>query len=456
MKTTLLASTMLILAACGTQSPAPVTSGYSRMPWEPKLRKVETTAAVQNQVQLAQQKQIAMANQNTGTYRLTGGNRNSQTLAAPAQPAPRLQPVVAPTMVQPTIQTENLMAQSIQRAQAVQPAAGPVSVPQKTAAPAATKATPRMGTHVVQQGDTIYSLSRKYGVSVGQMLSANNKTDAAISTGEILFVPSLKPATVGQLAETQAPAQKYSLTRKTVTQSQPTTLARARQAVQSVTSIEPAAGPTALPKKANTQISYKTHHVKAGETLYRIGRAYGVTPFDLMAANNFDKPQDLMAGTSIKIPVANTGTSAQQIAETVKINQKLAQSKGMVWPAKGKILANYGQQGQGITHTGVNIALPENTPVAASESGTVIYADDGLKSYGNLVLIRHADGLVTAYAHNNQLAVVKDQKVKKGQTIAYSGKTGGVKTPQLHFEVRRNAQAINPLTILPKMNVASR
>jgi murein DD-endopeptidase MepM/ murein hydrolase activator NlpD len=97
---------------------------------------------------------------------------------------------------------------------------------------------------------------------------------------------------------------------------------------------------------------------------------------------------------------------------------------------------------------GLNIAAATGEPVRASADGVVTYAGDQLPGYGNLLLVRHADGYVTAYAHNDRLAVRKDEKVRQGQVIAFAGATGNVESPQLHFEIRRGVKAIDPMTFL--------
>ncbi|MDD9912858.1 MAG: peptidoglycan DD-metalloendopeptidase family protein [Alphaproteobacteria bacterium] len=426
----------LIVSACSTQNPAPVISGYTRMPWEPKLREVETPAPVQQA--MGQQSQVSEAQ----SYTLTG--------------------VRTPQV------TESMDLNLIE------PAAGPSTVTSQRQAPVAgVAANPQMTTHVVQQGETLYSISTKYGKRIAEVMGANSLVSGSVQAGDILLIPNTAQATtqakviaapVVQPVQAQKP-QLYSLTRarfakqqqpvQQVVQTQPQMVAVTQQKpavqqgrvaapIQNIGSIEPAAG-AVNPTAAATEVTYVAHNVQAGETLYRIGRKYGVTPIDLMAANNFEKPQDLKAGMTLRVPVQGVQRAAQR-----QVNQRLAQAKGMVWPARGKVLNSYGNKGNGVTHTGINIQLPENTPVVAAESGTVIYSDEGLKSYGKLVLLRHSGGLVTAYAHNNELRVQKNQKVQKGEVIALSGSTGQVTFPQLHFEVRRNAQAINPLSVLPK------
>jgi murein DD-endopeptidase MepM/ murein hydrolase activator NlpD len=114
------------------------------------------------------------------------------------------------------------------------------------------------------------------------------------------------------------------------------------------------------------------------------------------------------------------------------------------------LIKSFGQKGRGVNHSGINIQLPVNAPIYAAESGTVLYSDDGLAQYGNLILVKHLNGYVTAYAHNSKNLVKRRQKVAKGDLIAFAGNTGNVEKSQLHFEVRKNTQPINPLKVLPK------
>jgi len=112
------------------------------------------------------------------------------------------------------------------------------------------------------------------------------------------------------------------------------------------------------------------------------------------------------------------------------------------WPARGRVIAGFGANGG---NEGINIAVPEGAPVKAAEAGTVTYAGSEVKGYGNLVLIRHDNGFVTAYAHNSALSVKRGDQVKRGQVIATAGQTGNVTSPQLHFEIRKGASPVDPI-----------
>ena len=117
---------------------------------------------------------------------------------------------------------------------------------------------------------------------------------------------------------------------------------------------------------------------------------------------------------------------------------------GFIWPLKGKVISGFGSKAKGLRNDGVNILAGRGTPVVAAENGVVAYAGNELRGFGNLLLIKHEGGWVTAYAHNHQLLVKRGQKLKRGQKIATVGSTGNVTKPQLHFEIRKGKTARDP------------
>jgi murein DD-endopeptidase MepM/ murein hydrolase activator NlpD len=124
-------------------------------------------------------------------------------------------------------------------------------------------------------------------------------------------------------------------------------------------------------------------------------------------------------------------------------------ARSFLWPVHGRVIAAYGSGAGGTHNDGMNIAASEGSTVVAAAAGTVAYAGNELRGYGNLVLVKHADGWMTAYAHNSVLLVKRGDKVRRGQAIARVGATGAVGEPQLHFEVRRGARALDPAEYLP-------
>ncbi|HEY4774454.1 MAG TPA: M23 family metallopeptidase, partial [Xanthobacteraceae bacterium] len=119
------------------------------------------------------------------------------------------------------------------------------------------------------------------------------------------------------------------------------------------------------------------------------------------------------------------------------------------WPVRGRVIAGFGPSTNGLQNDGINLAVPEGTAVRAAEEGVVAYAGNELKDYGNLVLVRHANGLVTAYAHASEILVKRGDTVRRGQVIARSGQTGKVTSPQLHFEIRKGSTPVDPTKYLP-------
>ena len=316
-----------------------------------------------------------------------------------------------------------------------------------------TTSIPKGGTVRVEQGMTLYSISRANGLSVAQLAAANNiDPPYTVSTGRVLRIPGV--------ARARAPKPSFD-------------------SQDEFASDEPV-------KKA----SAGRHTVRGGETLFSLGRKYGVSPYAIADLNGLSHDESLNVGQSLRVP-GGKGKSivskvpaveeSDQIAsnddpvetddtqqnfelkkpeldEEVPIAKPVQQQVAdpdaaptmgsMRWPVKGKIISEYGAKPNGLKNEGINIAVPEGTGVRAAESGVVAYAGNELKGYGNLVLIRHEGGWVTAYAHAKELFVKRGDIVKRGDVIAKAGQTGSVSSPQLHFEVRKGATAMDPLKFL--------
>ena len=121
------------------------------------------------------------------------------------------------------------------------------------------------------------------------------------------------------------------------------------------------------------------------------------------------------------------------------------------WPVRGRIISDFGVKPGGTRNDGINLAVPEGTEVKAADDGVVIYSGNELKGYGNLVLVRHSDGWVSAYAHNSKLSVSRGDNVRRGDTVGLAGTTGSVSQPQVHFELRKGNKPIDPLRYLAKL-----
>jgi murein DD-endopeptidase MepM/ murein hydrolase activator NlpD len=118
--------------------------------------------------------------------------------------------------------------------------------------------------------------------------------------------------------------------------------------------------------------------------------------------------------------------------------------RAFVWPVRGRVVSDYGPKGGGLHNDGINIAAAQGTPIRAAESGVVVYAGNELRGFGNLILLQHADGWMTTYAHADEIVVQRGEQVRRGQVIGKVGATGNVTSPQVHFEIRRGSRAVNP------------
>ena len=151
-------------------------------------------------------------------------------------------------------------------------------------------------------------------------------------------------------------------------------------------------------------------------------------------------------------PPSSTRITAQALDAPAASSASSPSSARFLWPADGKVISGFGPASNGQRNDGINIAVAEGTPIRAAASGRVSYAGNGLKDFGNLLLIQHDGGYVTAYAHAEKLLVQKGDVVSRGQVIGYAGRTGDVSTSQLHFEIRRGTTPVDPDDYLAQRN----
>lgn len=259
-------------------------------------------------------------------------------------------------------------------------------------------------TVTVEKGDTLYSISKRYDMPLRDLIDANSlKPPYTLKVGQVLRLP----------------ASTY-------------------------------------------------HVVSRGDTLYSISRQYNANIADLKRINNLSYPYTLAVGQKVILAgsarslsatanpppkrkytarAAPRKTTSRPARGSYTVVQK--RSSKFSWPVRGTIVSKFGTIGKGRANDGINIKAARGTAVKAADAGTVAYAGNELKGFGNLILVRHNDGWITAYAHNDRLLVKKGQKVRRGEKIATVGATGGVNSPQLHFEIRAGKKAVNPVAYLP-------
>lgn len=218
--------------------------------------------------------------------------------------------------------------------------------------------------------------------------------------------------------------------------------------------------PATLPGAENAgKPGYYT--VQPGDTLYRIASNNGQSWHNIVAWNNLSNPNVIEVGQVLRVvppeggaptgtPVAvqtTPGVAAAAPAsqpEPAPVAGAAASSIQLIWPAQGQVITKF----DGATNKGIDIAGKAGEPVVAAAGGRVIYVGSGVRGYGNLVIIKHNDTFLTAYAHNQKLLVKEDQEVKKGQKIAEMGSSDADRV-KLHFEVRRSGKPVDPLSYLP-------
>lgn len=197
------------------------------------------------------------------------------------------------------------------------------------------------------------------------------------------------------------------------------------------------------------------HQVAVGETLYSISRLYEMKVDQLVEMNDLREPYSVRVGEMIKIS-KNSGNSAQTVQKTeVKKSEQVAEKPSFVertldklnrfsWPIHGQVMSKFGPKSGGLYNDGINIKAKEGADVKAAEDGTVAYVGNELKGYGNLVIVKHSGGWITAYAHLKNWTVKRGEKVEKGSKIGLVGSTGNVDSPQLYFGLRKGRDAVNP------------
>lgn len=178
-------------------------------------------------------------------------------------------------------------------------------------------------------------------------------------------------------------------------------------------------------------------------------------PKPVQSAPIIQEPQRAMAysqPTMKQQPVSASLTVDSPVKTTPPVVQAVASAKGanFVWPTEGNVISSFGPKPNGLVNDGINIAAADGQPIWAAADGEVAYAGNELKGYGNMMIIRHAGGYMTAYAHASDMLVQKGMKVKQGDLIGYVGKTGDVSVAQLHFGIRQGKSPINPETLLPR------
>ena len=280
---------------------------------------------------------------------------------------------------------------------------------------------PKPREHRVAQGDTVYAISRRYRVDMSTLVKLNQIVPPyTIHVGQVLRIP--------------APVENEG----TVTASAP--------------AAPNAAGTPPLPDPSTPEAPQPSAGPGAGQVGVEV-EELGPPPAGVVSP-----PEPTLPALPAPPATSNSPATSQAVPTLKPVTpvvgvvpepQPRASSR-FLWPVNGKVISSFGAKKGGLHNDGINIAAPRGAPVRAAENGIVAYAGNELRGFGNLLLIKHADGWTSAYAHNDQLLVRRGDRVRRGQIIARVGSTGSVTSPQLHFELREGSEAIDPVRLLAR------
>ena len=359
-----------------------------------------------------------------------------------------------------------------------QPSSQPAqSPPTRTASAGAPGWSATGGTPVtVGSGDSLSAMSSRYGVPGEAILAANGLTASQVTAGRQLVIPVYSatgapaPSRVAQAApaeqgrvvsSSKLPASKRPVSVADASEAKPRsrpgqtkTAAKSSDTKSSETKPAPrvAQAPPAKSEPAKPAKVAAAKPVESQKTAAKVEPKTKAEPKMKAESKTTAESKTMASSKTAAAPVKTAKAEPAKPApqqEAAKPAAKEPEATGTVqasgsdfrWPARGRVISGFGTG----SNEGINIAVPDGTPVKAAGDGVVAYAGSEVKGYGNLVLIRHDNGYVSAYAHNGEIDVKRGQKVARGQTIAKSGQSGNVTSPQLHFEIRKGSTPVDPM-----------
>ena len=277
---------------------------------------------------------------------------------------------------------------------------------------------PRVRTHQVASGDTVFNIARRYSVPQSELVRANSiDPPFTIQLGRVLVVPDTAGSPLTDSATTIAAAP-----------------APPRDADVTGGGALPAPPPAPPPAPTVSAPS----PVNGGDRAVR-----GIDAAPLPPQGNSASAPNVAPNPPPPAPTTSAAPTAAAIAPPAA-----RAGRGFAWPVRGRVVSDFGPKPGGLHNDGFNIAAPRGTPFHAAENGVVVYAGNELRGFGNLILVRHDGGWVTAYAHADEIAARRGDQVRRGQVLGKVGQTGNVASPQLHFEIRRGTRAVDPRELM--------
>jgi len=281
---------------------------------------------------------------------------------------------------------------------------------------------PSLGYHLIQKGETLYRISKIYDIPIEKLMEFNQLTSYTIKAGEKLWLRSTG-----------------TTTSTTVTPDYESPKVEKKPQPQKVEKVE-------VKKSKTVTHRAKYHIVKKSETLYRIASTYGLSIYELKSYNALSS-NNIFVGQKLYLESKSKDDNTKYIQPKPAAVHSEFKKFGIIWPCKGTITSGFGSR-DGKPHKGLDIACKEGTPLKAVLDGEVAYSGKQ-RGYGNVIILKHDNSIMTVYAHNQENLVFKDDKVKKGEIIGKVGKTGNASGAHVHFEVRLDGRAYDPKLFLP-------
>ncbi|MBN2675759.1 MAG: LysM peptidoglycan-binding domain-containing M23 family metallopeptidase [Alphaproteobacteria bacterium] len=300
---------------------------------------------------------------------------------------------------------------------------------------------------LVQQGDTLYSLSRQHGISVSEIQALNHLSDSNLKIGQTLLIeksissPSFQEPkgittvkqgeTLSQISQRTGVSDTYLIRLNALT---PPYALREGQMLKLKDNFP-------MPQYS----ANKTHIVQQGDTLFSISRKYAISVSEIKNRNQLTD-NTLKIGQVLVLGESSTPSSPPQI----KPPQILPYDTPVNFsaPLQGKIISSFGVKSNGLKNEGINIESAKGTPVSAIEKGIVVYLGNGMKGLGNVVILKHSQNYTSVYAHLDQTSVSYNDILNKGDVLGTVGLSGKVTSPQLHLEIRQKISPKNPLKLI--------
>ncbi len=297
-----------------------------------------------------------------------------------------------------------------------------------------------VGMHTVLPGDNVYNVAQRYNLVLQDVITANNlQAPYALKNGTRLRLTPPQSYKVREGDTVESVARVFSTSASQLTRLNNLNAPYRLSAGQSLRL--PPSMKSAPPIMTSEMLAQRR---TVSTTSSRSAGTVQDAPVEMSAAPPAAVEREVLSSPGPVTAEPLSPPPSQKAVSVASADVPARAGSKFIWPVDGPVISTYGPKADGRSNDGVNIKAAKGAPVRAAENGVVVYSGDELQGYGNLVLIRHADRWMTAYGHLDSVVATKGMTINRGQTIGTVGQTGSVDAPQLHFEIRRGTEALNP------------